>query len=139
MLINKARLLTESRFDHNIVVPSVDKDKYGFDGQKYAHTAMPLDNTASILFGSFLVPSGLTMMLSSPAIFSSLLIVLNSLRQSSRCACRYSIASSTAAISACISSLERDSCFMAYCSRFSSALSGAAFSSNCSFLNSSDR
>ena len=48
--------------------------------------------------------------------------------QSSRCSCRYSSASSTAAISACTSSLERDSCLMAYCSRSSSALSGAALS-----------
>jgi hypothetical protein len=37
------------------MIPSVDKDRHGFDGQKYAHTAMPHDNTASILFGSFLV------------------------------------------------------------------------------------
>ena len=35
-----------------IVVPSLDKGRHGFDGQK---CVKPLDNTASILCGSFLV------------------------------------------------------------------------------------
>ncbi len=46
---------TKSTFLYNTTAPSVNKGRHGFDGQKYAHTAMPLDNTASILFESFLV------------------------------------------------------------------------------------
>ena len=38
------------------LIPSIDKGRHGFDGQKCAHTASsPLDNTVSILCGSFLV------------------------------------------------------------------------------------